>query len=407
MAVDESLDALSTTAASNTPLGTDNVGTDLDDNLRDIKKNIRIAAEHAQGILNPTGFEGRLHADKSRSASGIVTLRLYHDEWSDLFEFDTASAQIKVINLNASSIPSITLNISPLAVTRGGIGQESSASASAYIQALINPASVPISAAQGGTGQESSASSSAYINVMLGTLLALSRKATVGDADIAISAEATGDIIVHGGAGGDWNRFGVGSASEMLHVSGGTWALRSPPGAAGGAWTLIGTQTGNQASYTVTGLDSTYDTYAIALSDIVPATDNTSLKLRVGDSAGIDSGASDYSWGITSPTHQTTPNMDNSGDDLAAEMMLTQNRGVGNAAGEGFGAMLFLHRPSDGSTNPNITGTIWFMAADAIRRSVLFGASRLSAITLDRIQIIFSSGNVSSGRMTVWGISHT
>jgi len=104
MAVDESLDALSVTASNNTPLGTDAVGVDLDNHLRDLKKNLRIAAEHAQGILNPTGFEGQLHADKSRSASGIVTLRLYHDEWSDLFEFDTADAKIDVINMAALEI---------------------------------------------------------------------------------------------------------------------------------------------------------------------------------------------------------------------------------------------------------------------------------------------------------------
>lgn len=44
MAVNEALNALSTTAASNTPAGTDSVGTDLDDHIRDIKKNIKYSA---------------------------------------------------------------------------------------------------------------------------------------------------------------------------------------------------------------------------------------------------------------------------------------------------------------------------------------------------------------------------
>ena len=232
MAVDESLDALSITASSNTPAGTDAVGTDLDDHLRDIKKGIRSVAELSQAILNPTGFEGQLHADKSRSASGIITIR-FHDggAFGDLFEYGTASNQIMALNLNDSAIAKAQVNLGdvitpPVAAAQGGTGQESSASASVWIKGLITP----VLASEGGTGQESSASSSAYINAMLGTLLALSRKATAGDADIAISSEATGDIIVHGGAGGDWNRQAIGSASEILHVSDGTLAYRSPPG---------------------------------------------------------------------------------------------------------------------------------------------------------------------------------
>lgn len=44
MAVNEALSALSQTSASNTPAGDDPIGTDLDNHLRDIKKNIRYAA---------------------------------------------------------------------------------------------------------------------------------------------------------------------------------------------------------------------------------------------------------------------------------------------------------------------------------------------------------------------------
>ena len=39
-------------------------------------------------------------------------------------------------------------------------------------------------------------------------------------------------------------------------------------------WNIIGTSVAStSASLTITGLDSTYDTYHIALSDMVPATD--------------------------------------------------------------------------------------------------------------------------------------
>ncbi|KKK74811.1 hypothetical protein LCGC14_2880030, partial [marine sediment metagenome] len=230
MAVNESLDALDVVAASNTPAGTDRVGTDLDNHLRDIKKNIRTESEHSQAILNPTGFEGQLHADKSRSASGIITLRIHDgDAWVDLLEVKTADNKISVLNLADSSIPGLALRasefsasaIAPAALNLGAL------SASEIPSIALNL--TPLAVTRGGIAQESSASASAYINALLGTLKDLSRASEVGDADIAISSEATGDILVHGGAGGDWNRKAIGSASEMLHVVGGTWGLRSPP----------------------------------------------------------------------------------------------------------------------------------------------------------------------------------
>jgi hypothetical protein len=56
MAVNEALSALSTTPASNTPAGTDSIGTDLDDHLRDIKKNVRFASNHPVQAAKITAY---------------------------------------------------------------------------------------------------------------------------------------------------------------------------------------------------------------------------------------------------------------------------------------------------------------------------------------------------------------
>ena len=56
MAVNEALSALSTTSASNTPAGSDSIGTDLDDHLRDIKKNIRFASNHPVQAAKITAY---------------------------------------------------------------------------------------------------------------------------------------------------------------------------------------------------------------------------------------------------------------------------------------------------------------------------------------------------------------
>ena len=56
MAVNEALSGLSTTSASNTPAGSDSIGTDLDDHLRDIKKNIRFASNHPVQTAKTTAY---------------------------------------------------------------------------------------------------------------------------------------------------------------------------------------------------------------------------------------------------------------------------------------------------------------------------------------------------------------
>ena len=69
--------------------------------------------------------------------------------------------------------------------------------------------------------------------------------------------------------------------------------------AGGGAYNLINTAVASSASsLTITGLDSTYDTYAIAISSLT-FSGNSGVSFRLGDSSGVDSGSSDYSYHVT------------------------------------------------------------------------------------------------------------
>jgi len=181
--------------------------------------------------------------------------------------------------------------------------------------------------------------------------------------------------------------------------------------AGGGAWNLIGTQVGDNSgtTLTITGLSSTYDTYAIGLSDLVPASDGVGAWLRFGDSGGIDSGASDYAFFSHGAQANDTTFSHVGGEDNAdaqIELVDTVNVNVGNAAGEGFGGMLYLHRPGDGTSRPTITGAVSFMQTNSTLAGQTVFGMRAAVITLDRVQFLFSGGNVVTGRMTVWGIAH-
>jgi len=193
----------------------------------------------------------------------------------------------------------------------------------------------------------------------------------------------------------------LGGGSTNFLRADGTW---NAPGG-GGQLTLIGTVVAsNDATLTITGLDSTYDTYMITLADLLPATNTVQMYMRVGDSGGIDSGASDYQWtlahlnsGNTVWTHFT--------DDSDSLIRVAQD--IGNQSSvNGVGGVLFLHRPGDGTLEPFFSGQTANHSSGLRIITTLFAGNRSAVITLDRVQIFMSSGNITSGRMTVFGIAH-
>lgn len=105
MAVDESVDTYSTAAASNTPADSDTVGPDLDNHLRDIKKNIRTIAESTQSPSSPTGFRGRVWLDTSGTGTNTLTLNIYDGgSYRPLLDIDTSSGAITPY-VNTATMP--------------------------------------------------------------------------------------------------------------------------------------------------------------------------------------------------------------------------------------------------------------------------------------------------------------
>jgi hypothetical protein len=231
--------------------------------------------------------------------------------------------------------------------------------------------------------------------------------AKVADNAITLAKMAGGvdGNIISYDASGDPVAVVTGSSGQVLTSAGAGAPPTFAAAAAGGAWTKIGTSVASgSASLTVTGLDSTYDTYAIGISDITPNTDNVSCLMQLGDSSGIDSGASDYGWhrqGSTDTGAGYGAGYD--ADDTSMGVIAP----MGNATGEGGGGMLYLHRPGDGTAYPFISGTsICHNAVAGQAQGGIFLGMRQAVITVDRVLIKPSSGTFLTGRLTVWGISH-
>mgnify|MGYP006105945059 CR=1 FL=1 len=180
--------------------------------------------------------------------------------------------------------------------------------------------------------------------------------------------------------------------------------------AGGGAWTLISSNTAsNSATLDVTGLSSTYDTYAMTFAGLAPATDDVNACVRFGDSSGFDSGASDYEWQVCNWSSYTA--ITRYSDVSDAQMQMTYSEEVGNntgVEGEGFTGIAYLNISSLTTIRPMITGSAsWGGSGSGLWGSVFSGRRVNTQITVDRVQFLFSSGNITTGRFSVYGVKHT
>jgi len=224
---------------------------------------------------------------------------------------------------------------------------------------------------------------------------------------LAKMAAGTDGNIISYDASGNPVAVATGTDGQVLTSSG----AGQPPAfeaaaGGGGAWNIIGTAVASDsASLTVTGLDSTYDTYAIGFSDMVPATSHTGTRFRVGDSSGVDSASGDYNYYTSTHKSFDGGGITHAADESADHINLADS--TDNNAGSGFGGMLYLNRPGDGTSGPMVSGT--FVAIkNTMSNSMchVVAGNRSTVITLDRVNVSFISGNITSGRMTVWGIAH-
>lgn len=164
------------------------------------------------------------------------------------------------------------------------------------------------------------------------------------------------------------------------------------------ALAVVGTATASgSANITITGIDTTYPTYLCVAEDLIPATDGARLQVLLGDSGGLDTGASDYKW--------DNPILSETGTGTAIECQGngTSSNNFGNGTGESGGASFYLHA-ARGTGYPSVQGNVYAVNSAGQPLTKIFAGTRMAAITTDRIAVKFNTGNITSGRFTVYGI---
>lgn len=191
------------------------------------------------------------------------------------------------------------------------------------------------------------------------------------------------------------------TATDIVRIVNVIKADGTPVVVAGGAWNFIGTvEASDDATLTITGLDSTYDTYAISISSMRSVT-GTSLRMRTGDSGGIDSAANDYEY-HTAICNSTSTSYSALADVAPDHIHVCT---TSTASDVYTAAMLFLQR-SSGSDPVTISGVAGSISSGNSASGGHVMGVRKASTDVDRVQVFFDTGNIESGRMTIWGISH-
>ena len=192
------------------------------------------------------------------------------------------------------------------------------------------------------------------------------------------------------------NVSGVGSSGQVL-ASAGASAL---PAWSGGGWVLIQSQTASTSASLVfsTGITTTYNVFAVTFKDVLPVTDAVSFFMDWSTDGGSTYLNSNYQTGV-SVNNWNSAAMFNA---TSATTNLISNTIVNNTRGLS-GTIYLYELPS--AAAPFYHGTTYY-------NTTLFGPINTTCYGLNTastginaIKFSFSSGNIASGTISLYGIN--
>jgi hypothetical protein len=222
-----------------------------------------------------------------------------------------------------------------------------------------------------------------------------------------LTSVAQGDIIYRGASA--WARLGAGSSGQFLKTNGAGANPQWDTSAGGGGIVLLTSGTVSSAA-TLDIVLTSYTAYRglkLVLMGFVPATDAVDFFLRTSTDGGsnYDAGASDYVWG-----NQTWFLNTIGGDGDAADNEITLNRSntasqhVSNVAGEG-GWTGVIELLGQTETGRNFTA-FWsgrYHSDNAGIAGTMGQGTRVTSADVDAIRLLFSSGDIASGKWALYG----
>ena len=196
---------------------------------------------------------------------------------------------------------------------------------------------------------------------------------------------------------------GSGDVQELTLGTGLTMSGTTVNGAAAGGMVLIQSQLAASSAQLdfETGLDDTYDHYEFRFSNIIPATNDTNLWVRFRVSGAYATG--NYTYIATvggGSTHSAA------GSQGAGAVFLTPSGaglGIANTGGNSASGVLTMHNPEAATKAVFTFQTVWNAQTDGFVRTFIGACGYNVAGAITGVRFMMSSGNITSGRVSLYG----
>jgi hypothetical protein len=205
-------------------------------------------------------------------------------------------------------------------------------------------------------------------------------------------------------SGNDVTSLGEYAAGDTINAS---YISNLPAG--GGAWTKIGTVTGNATTYILTGLDATYDKYFISFSNLnSDASQGEKGYIRLGTSSGIISSSNAYMWShIRSRGGWSQAYVGGGSTNGQADTVQAGEGSMEQDVKGGWDGYFYIDMPRGGQRVKFYGHSVWTWESDnATVGWINFNAIMSANHDIDRVQMYFEHGNIDQGRMSVYGLGH-
>lgn len=145
-------------------------------------------------------------------------------------------------------------------------------------------------------------------------------------------------------------------------------------------------------------VSSTYGVYQIEMEDLVPQNNNVDFYMRVSTTGTFDTGNNYYN------NSQLIASSGNAQLAVTISAFAARNAGeISNAAGKSVCGTLKLYSP-ESTNSKKVLGNIHWEGGIGNYINTIVDGIYLSSIPITGIQFLFSSGNIVSGSIRVYGI---
>ena len=179
------------------------------------------------------------------------------------------------------------------------------------------------------------------------------------------------------------------------------------PASVGGVMVFLEKFTASSTASKVFDLTAftSYNNYVFKLNAILSATDNVNLKVHVGtSSADADMFDTSQTYRLAQGHSFYDGNSSGGGNDQISNDTFIKLNLLGNNSGYGTSGTINLFSPRNSSINTSAKAEIVTQNANEYTQSRNLGTYRTGASNDAYIKFFFSSGNIASGTITLYGI---